>query len=309
MSRSPLVSVIVPTYNRAWCIERAIDSILSQTYKSFEIVVVDNRSTDDTVARLDRFRDSRIRVIEINNGGIVAMSRNTGIGYAKGKYIAFLDSDDVWFPEKLQRCVSKLEGGADICFHWMSEMGGKKPMSLTRKLRKPILHDLVANGNAVATSSVVVSRKAFLEIGMFSEDRDLIAIEDYDAWVRLSQITENFECIECLLGEYSLGADGLLGGSEGSKRRLTTLEGIRRKHSGLHKSILGYTPGWLLNALAKQYLAVDIRKATSCNIECLRSRASIIVKTKACAIQGLAVFYCIRTVASQAYRQLLRSYS
>ena len=300
----PLVSIIVPTYNRAWCIERAIKSILSQTYERFELIVVDNGSTDDTVAKINSFNDKRTRIIEIKNGGIVAKSRNRGIQCSKGKYIAFLDSDDVWHPEKLQRSVSELEGGADICFHWMSEIGSEKPMCLTRRLRKPILHDLIANGNAVATSSVVVARRAFLEIGMFSEDRDLIAIEDYDAWVRLSRITEGFECIEEVLGGYTLGADGLLGGSESNTRRRLALEGIREKHSILHKSVLGYTPGWLLNALAKHYLSVSPKTSTSYNMECLRSKASLSAKAKACVLQVIVLFCYIRTVASRAYRLL-----
>ena len=99
MITAPLVSVIVPTYNRGWCVERAIKSILSQTYKNFELIVVDNASTDDTVAKIDSFKDTRIRIVEINNDGIVAKSRNRGIRCSKGKYIAFLDSDDVWHPE------------------------------------------------------------------------------------------------------------------------------------------------------------------------------------------------------------------
>ena len=300
-SASPLVSIIVPTYNRAWCIERAVKSILSQTYERFELIVVDNNSGDDTVAKVNNFNDARTRIVEISNDGIVAKSRNKGIQCSKGKYIAFLDSDDVWHPEKLQKCVSRLEEGADICFHWMSEIGSKKPMGLTRRLRKPILHDLIANGNAVATSSVVVSRRAFLEIGMFSEDRDLIAIEDYDAWVRLSRITERFECIECILGGYTLGADGLLGGTESNTRRRLALEGIRDKHYMLHKIVLGYTPGWLLNALAKHYLSVNPKTATSYNMECIRSKASLSAKVKASAIQTLVFFYYIRTVASRAY--------
>ena len=309
MKECPLVSVIVPTYNRAWCIERTIRSILSQSYKDFELIVVDNRSTDGTVDRINRINDSRIRIVEISNGGIVAKSRNTGIRHSHGKYIAFLDSDDIWHPEKLERCVGKLESGADICFHWMSEIGNEKPMDLTRRLTKPILHDLIANGNAVATSSVVVSRKAFIEIGMFSEDRDLIAIEDYDAWVRLSRVTERFECIECILGGYTIGVDGLLGGSESSTRRRKALEGIKNKHYMLHKSVLGYTPGWLLNALARQYLAVSLRKATSYNIECIRSKASMSAKTKAATIQALVLFYYARAITLKAYMLLKGSYS
>lgn len=303
--KRPLVSVVLPTYNRAWCIEKAVRSVLSQTLTDFELVIVDNNSNDDTLEIIGRIDDSRVRTLQIDNGGVIAKWRNIGIENAGGKYVAFLDSDDLWKAEKLQICVSRLESGMDICYHQMSEIGNKKAITFIRSLGRPVLNDLLANGNAIATSSVVVSRELLMEIGMFSEDESLVAIEDYDAWVRLSKVTNRFDYVECVLGEYMIGADGLLGGSDSRKRRRMALEGIRKEHSELHQSILGYTPGWLVNALARHYVRISLKTATRLNASCLLSRASLAYKAKAVALQGLAILQYAKTRASGAYQSIL----
>ena len=95
---NPLVSVVIPTYNRGWCLNDAVDSVFSQTYGRYELIVVDDGSTDDTKKRLSRYDD--LTVITQHNRGVSA-ARNRGIASSKGDLIAFLDSDDLWLPEKL----------------------------------------------------------------------------------------------------------------------------------------------------------------------------------------------------------------
>lgn len=107
MSDNPLVSVIIPTYNRAGVICRTIDNVLAQTYREIEVIVVDDGSTDDTQAKLSRY-SGQIRVISQSNGG-PARARNRGIEVARGEFIAFQDSDDLWVPTKLERQVSLLK--------------------------------------------------------------------------------------------------------------------------------------------------------------------------------------------------------
>src|SRR4051812_8939960 len=107
MSADPLVSVVIPTYNRAGIIGRTIDNIFEQTYRRFELIVVDDGSTDDTPATLAKY-GSRIRAIRQNNAG-PAIARNRGAAAAVGEIIAFQDSDDLWNPKKLERQVRSLQ--------------------------------------------------------------------------------------------------------------------------------------------------------------------------------------------------------
>ncbi len=112
---SPLISVIIPTYNRATTLGVSVDSALGQTFKDIEVIVVDDGSEDHTREVLTRFKD-RIRYISKDNGGC-ASARNAGLTEAKGDWIAFLDSDDVWLPKKLETQVSDLERHPDAVAH------------------------------------------------------------------------------------------------------------------------------------------------------------------------------------------------
>lgn len=103
---NPTVSVIIPTYNRAHLVARAIQSVLNQTYQDFEIIIVDDASTDNTEEVVKSFNDKRVGYMQLNeNSGTSAVPRNTAIKTARGKYIAFQDSDDEWLPEKLKKQV------------------------------------------------------------------------------------------------------------------------------------------------------------------------------------------------------------
>ena len=111
---APLVSIVIPTYNHAPLLHRAIESIRAQTFTHWKAIIVNNFSTDDTVSVVESFSDNRIQLIDFANNGVIAASRNKGIELADGTYVAFLDSDDTWFPEKLEMCVGVLEKGADL---------------------------------------------------------------------------------------------------------------------------------------------------------------------------------------------------
>ena len=99
----PFFSIVIPTYNCADYLKRALNSVFSQTYQNFEVIVVDNSSTDNTDVVLESFNEKKITVIKVHNKGIIAYSRNKGIEFSKGEWIAFLDSDDVWLPTKLEK--------------------------------------------------------------------------------------------------------------------------------------------------------------------------------------------------------------
>lgn len=212
---SPLVSVVIPTFNRAYCLRCTIQSVLGQTYKNWELIIVDNHSTDNTDEVVAEFGDTRIQLLKINNDGVIAASRNKGLHAANGKYVAFLDSDDWWLPEKLEASVRRLDAGADIVYHDLY-LVSSLPVKVrfwkharTRQVRAPVFRDLLFNGNAINNSSVVVKRKLMLKIGGFSEDPLLVAAEDYDAWIRLAKLTDVFVRIDKVLGYYWSGGENI----------------------------------------------------------------------------------------------------
>jgi glycosyltransferase involved in cell wall biosynthesis len=191
-NEQPLVSVIMPTYNHAKFIGKAIDSVLNQTYKNLELIVIDNYSEDDTEKIVDSYEDNRITCLKFRNTGIIAASRNHGIKHSNGEYIAFLDSDDLWVPEKLEKQIK------------LFQISNETAMVYTRY--KTIKDGTISNnifpedgryksGNIfeslylrsfVACSSVMVKRSVLDQVGLFSTDPDLIAIEDTDLWLKIA---------------------------------------------------------------------------------------------------------------------------
>ena len=113
---SPVISVVLPTFNRAGLLKRALLSVISQTYANWEVLVIDNNSTDDTDQVVHGLGDERIKILKVHNHGVIALSRNVGIKAAHGTYIAFLDSDDWWKSDKLKKSLAYLEKGNDLVY-------------------------------------------------------------------------------------------------------------------------------------------------------------------------------------------------
>ena len=164
-----LVTVIMPTYNHDKYIERAINSVLCQTYNNWELIIIDNHSTDNTEKIIKNFSDNRIKFLSIKNKGVIAASRNLGIKNAKGTWVAFLDSDDWWEKEKLMLCLSSINSDIDFIYHNMKINREKtqlvfKKVIKARQLKAPVLLDLLNTGNIICNSSVIV-RKNLLNSG------------------------------------------------------------------------------------------------------------------------------------------------
>ena len=114
---TPLVSVIIPTFNRSYCIKKAIESVLSQTFKDFELIIIDNYSNDNTEQIIYNYKNKKIIYKKFYNNGVIASSRNRGIKLSNSKYVAFLDSDDWWKKDKLKVSIDILEKGYDFICH------------------------------------------------------------------------------------------------------------------------------------------------------------------------------------------------
>jgi glycosyltransferase involved in cell wall biosynthesis len=185
-TKAPRVSVILPTYNRAWIIEEAVASVLSQTFPDFELIVVDDGSTDDTRARLERY-GRRIRYLYQGNQGVSA-ARNIGVQHATGELIALLDSDDLWESGKLTRQVAFFEARpeARICQTdeiWIRRGRRVNPKQRHRKPSGWIFEPSLALC-LVSPSAVMMRRELIEKMGGF--DELLPACEDYDLWLRIS---------------------------------------------------------------------------------------------------------------------------
>jgi glycosyltransferase involved in cell wall biosynthesis len=191
---SPLISIIIPTYNQAHFLKECLDSIRAQSYDRWEAIVINNYSTDNTIAVIESCQDERIRTINFHNNGVIAASRNQGLRDARGEYIAFLDSDDIWLPHKLESqtellgkhpSVQLVSTNASIIDE-KSIATGKKVLPLAWHNHTVRFTDLLRKG-CIVTSSVLMRRQVFSETGFMDERPELRAIEDYQYWLRVSK--------------------------------------------------------------------------------------------------------------------------
>ena len=202
-----LISIVIPTYNHGRFLDRALKSIINQTYTNWEVIIIDNHSTDNTANIVKSFNNPNITHLKVHNNGIIAKSRNTGISVANGEWIAFLDSDDWWADDKLEICSSFLVETVDLVYHDLKIVYDKqklfrKKSIKSRQLNKPVLINLLVGGNIIANSSVIL-RKALIEkIGGISENENLIAAEDYYTWLKIAELSNNFKHVPNATGFY-----------------------------------------------------------------------------------------------------------
>lgn len=202
MSHSPVVTVVIPTYNQAHFLRDALNSVCAQTYTDWEAVVVNNFSEDDTVAVVNSFADPRIRLEHFRNNGIIGASRNKGIALARGKYVAFLDSDDTWYPEKLAECMKLFDHGVGLVGHGLHWIGDQERDVFSGPEQRAAFERLIYEGSCITPSAAVVSKVVLESVGCFSEDPAIVTAEDYHLWIKLAQAGIIMRFINAILGQY-----------------------------------------------------------------------------------------------------------
>tara|TARA_B100000768_G_scaffold100252_2_gene93327 strand:- start:7829 stop:8710 length:882 start_codon:yes stop_codon:yes gene_type:complete len=279
----PLVSIIIPTFNRKNELDFAISSVMSQSYRNWELIIVDNHSTDGTSELIAELDSEKVKHIKINNYGIIAASRNKGIEMAKGDYIAFLDSDDWWISTKLECCINEVNKGYDFIYHDLIITKVRKNINSRNKisawqLSSKVYEDLVFLGNPIATSSVVVKIDLLKKVNGFSENKNLIAAEDYDCWLRISKLTNKFKALQSPLGYWFHG-----GNTSASSLSLIFLETLYELHvrtliDGSNKKL----PVWWIYAKGRAlYQEGNLFESKILLAEIIKRKTSVMIKLKA----------------------------
>ena len=208
----PSVSVILPTYNRASLLRESIDSVLAQTYSDFELLVVDDGSTDDTREVVAGIDDKRLRYIGLAKNRGQAAARNTGIKEAKASLIASQDSDDIWLPEKLDMQVSTLRESSPptgVVYTAYERICGNGSEVLPPRRRVPKTGDVHARllrGNFITTQTTLIRRECLEKAGLFDEAQR--SMDDWDLFIRLSK-DYHFAFVDKVLVKYRVSSDSV----------------------------------------------------------------------------------------------------
>lgn len=187
-----MVSVIIPSYNRGYCISRSVSSVLNQSYSDIELIIVDDGSVDDTEDVIRELQDERIRYIRLPENKGVSNARNIGMSMARGEYIAFQDSDDYWLPNKLEKqlaCMEQEDTG--FCYTYIKHILPEGGFQLvpneneTMDVKKGNIYIRLLWENMVGAPTLVMKRECYEKVGNF--DTDMPALEDWDYVLRLAQ--------------------------------------------------------------------------------------------------------------------------
>lgn len=211
--KTPLVSIIMPAYNVAAFIAQAIESVLAQTYDNWELLITDDGSTDETAEVIARYDDPRVRCFRTENRGPSA-ARNTALQHARGDFIAFLDADDVWFPEKLAVQVDVLRRQGDVGLTYcgvrrIAEDGRRLPshrLSLDRLPRDWCLDRILIRNDIRGPSIVMLRREVMEKTGLFPEK--VIGTEEWHVWMRAA-LYGRFSYVSRVLAAYRVRSGAL----------------------------------------------------------------------------------------------------
>jgi glycosyltransferase involved in cell wall biosynthesis len=216
----PFFSVVIPVYNGASKLKLTLESVIGQRFTDFEVLVMDDGSTDNAEAVVKSFGDGRIRYEWAANSGGPATPRNRGIEAASADWICFLDADDRWYPDKLKRVAEVVAAGPSLDLVCHNEV-----MHITATGRKvplrygPVEPDfyrvMLMSGNRISTSATSVRREFLNKHGLrFNQSRDYVIVEDYDLWLRIALHNGVFYFMDECHGEYLIGEQNISSNQE-----------------------------------------------------------------------------------------------
>ena len=235
--KRPFFTVIIPTYNRVDNLPLCLESVLSQTFTNFEIVIIDNGSTDNTEKLiLENYNDSRIYYFWQKGSGSPANPRNQGIRKARGVWVSFLDSDDLWYPEKLESVYEKIQFQSqletDVICHnerMCDQMNQKLHKISHVRVASDMYKSMLLEGNCLSPSATTIRRSFLTEKGLFfNESPDFAIVEDYDMWLRLAKNGAVITFIDKTLGDYVVDGGNMIGDLD---RFITNLENLYKYHA------------------------------------------------------------------------------
>ncbi|MFG6340242.1 MAG: glycosyltransferase [Lachnospiraceae bacterium] len=242
------VSIILPTYNRAHCIGRAVESVLDQTYSAWELLVIDDGSTDNTEERIAAYAasDGRVRYCRQARNGGVSAARNEGIRQARYEYIAFQDSDDAWRADKLEKQMRVFEESPEAGLVYCAMQGTRQDgsavrvpdASIDRRLLHGNLYELLLQGNVIGAPAAVVRRACMEQCGGF--DETLSCLEDWELFLRIAEKYEIGYVDEPLVDAdfHEGGVSSHAGGYFQARCRMTALHKMALLEFGLFNQVV-----------------------------------------------------------------------
>ncbi|CAM8436816.1 glycosyltransferase family 2 protein [Candidatus Methylopumilus universalis] len=188
----PLVSIIIPTFNRGYCIKKTINSVLDQSYRNIEVLVCDDGSIDNTRKVVSSIKDNRVKWISGEHTGTPSAPRNAGLKNSKGDWIAFIDSDDLWDKNKLSIQLNYLESNPKFLAcstNALINRNNECYLNLSKDISILDTKILLAN-NYIITSSLIAHKSLFKKSFGFNEHKNIVGAEDYEKWLKLSLFTD-----------------------------------------------------------------------------------------------------------------------
>jgi len=253
----PLVSIIIPTYNRCSLLVEAIASVESQTYRNWELIISDDGSTDDTLATIEKIAEPRIRVLSLPHTGHIGKVMNAGAQLSKGEWLAFHNSDDVWLPRKLELQFKTLQKEKKRWIYGGYELMDENKITIHRPTLKFIpyrgmmVKEIIQTKTAITICSILMEKKLFDEIGGFCEDPRLLYRGDFEFTLRLAMQAEAAVVREIVLRVREHAGRVTRSLSDGNERSALAYE-----------IFINQKPGKELETLARKQLAYELSEAS-----------------------------------------------